>query len=160
MSQWNSLKTNTFSIVMSLTQQSESGCLTDEQTEAQRGKSIRAKPAGAAWSRAASPGQPCLLLRRPRTAILDGSDSGGEEVSRTLARVSLTSIWSPGPSSSQGCPALRRDSSLLRLGRGSWRPVGGTPRVQCKVSLGRELCNPPPLLPCLLLPAWHGFEQI
>lgn len=63
-----------FSIIMSLTQQSESGCLIDEQTEAQEGKLISEEPHRRLPGQAGSPGPPCLLPQRPQADILNGKD--------------------------------------------------------------------------------------
>ena len=65
------------SIILSLTQQDESGCLTDEQTEVQGGKLMNTEPhtQGPA-SQAGSPELPCLLPRRPQTDTLNGNGWG------------------------------------------------------------------------------------
>lgn len=65
-----------FCIIWSLAQQGESGYLTDEHTEVQGGKLIKAEPHSGLLARQEAQDLR-LMPRRPQADILNGNDRGG-----------------------------------------------------------------------------------
>lgn len=76
-----------FSIIWSLTQEGESGYLTDEQTEVQGGKLIKAELHSGLLARQEAQDL-CLMPRSPQADILNGNDRSG-------GGVRVESCWEP-----------------------------------------------------------------